>query len=231
MDLRQEPTVNDLANMLDSIDMTADDVYPGTLHVLRWLIESSPPAREIYDRLHARRDREPSLIELARLMFAVENGEPYSATVHTVYWLIARSAKASELHQRLEQMAGDAGCHDRDHDWAVSALAASVEIDRLLATLDDWQDAGDAVQLKMGDELDFEVLLTVCRARIARSEGDERARLDRLRRRLQTAVRREIRVEDPEERLNEIESKLRSLADPVAALATVEELSRRQRSS
>ncbi len=68
MDLRQKPTVTDLANMLDSIDMTADDVYPGTLHVLRWLIESSPPAREIYDRLHARRDREPSLIELARII-------------------------------------------------------------------------------------------------------------------------------------------------------------------
>ena len=53
--------------------------------MLRWLIESSPAARELYDRLHARRDREPSLIELARLMIAVESGEPYPEAVSTAY--------------------------------------------------------------------------------------------------------------------------------------------------
>ncbi len=77
MDLRKKPTLTDFAQLLDTIRTGAEGGYPATLHVLRWLIETSPAAREIYDRLHARRDREPSLIELARLMLAVEHGEPY----------------------------------------------------------------------------------------------------------------------------------------------------------
>ncbi len=42
MDLRRTPTLIDLAKMLDSIATRADGAYPETLHVPRWLIESSP---------------------------------------------------------------------------------------------------------------------------------------------------------------------------------------------
>ena len=169
MDLRQAPGVTDLAKMLDTIGSSADGGYPETLHVLRWLIETSPAARDIYDRLHARRDREPSLIELARLMIAVESGEPYPEAVWAVQSLIARSEKAAELYRRLEQMADDAGFVDRDRGWAVEALEANVELDRLLATLDDRQDAAEAIQLEMEKDYAFQQLLLICRAVIARA--------------------------------------------------------------
>ncbi len=229
MDLRQKPTLLDLAKMLNAIGTTSDGIDPGTLHVLRWLIERSPAACEIYDRLHARRDREPSLIELARLMIAVEHGEPYSDAVYTVSWLITRSEEATALYRQLEQLADDAGLEDRDRDWAMEALMYNAEVDRLLATLDDWQDANEVIELKLERCYVLEVLLTICRARIARSEGDERAVLERLRRRLQDAARRKIHTSDPEECLRELHDLMRSMADPEAALATVEELSRRQR--
>ena len=109
-------------------------------------------------------------------MIAVENAEPYSAAVFTVSWLITRSAKATELYRQLEQLADDAGLQDRDRAWAVEALTINAEVDRLLATLDDWQDANEAIELKVEDHYVLQVLLTVCRARIARSEGDERTR-------------------------------------------------------
>ncbi len=230
MDLRQVPTEKDLAKMLDTICASADGGYPQTLHVLLWLIEQSPAAREIYDRLHARRDREPSLIELARLMIAVENGEPYPESVYVAHWLIQRSKKASGLYRQLEQMADDAGLNYRERNWAMEAMDASEELDRLLATLDDWQDAAQVIELKMQKDYAFQRLLLVCRARIARSRGQERARLERLRRRLQAAAEREIRATDPEIRLNELEGELRSMADPEAALATLETLSRNPRS-
>ncbi len=229
MDLRQKPELLDLAKMLNAIGTTSDDVYPGTLHPLHWLIERSPPACEIYDRLHARRDREPSLIELARLVIAVEHDEPYPEAVHTVSWLIDRSVKATALYRQLEQLADDAGLEDRDRDWAMEALMYNAEVDRLLATLDDWQDVNEAIELKLERCYVLQVLLTVCRARIARSEGDDRAVLERLRRRLQDAARRKIHITEPEERLRELHAMLRSMADPEAALATVEELSHRQR--
>ncbi len=230
MDLRQKPTLMDLAKMLDAIDTTSDAIYPGTLRVLQWLIESSPAACEIYDRLHARRDREPSLIELARLVIAVENAEPYPDAVFTLTWLIGRSAKASELYRQLEQLADDVGFQDRDHGWALEALKINAEVDRLLATLDDWQDANEAIELNADEHYALQFLLTICRARIARSEGDEQARLERLRRRLQDAARRKIRVEAPEERLRELQGVLRSMDDPESVLATVEKLRHQRRS-
>ncbi len=233
MDLRQEPTATDIAKILDSIIGCSDDAYPPILHVLRLLIEQSPPAREIHDRLHERRDQEPSLIELARLVIAVEDGEPYPESVHTLEWLIQRSEKASKLYQQLEQMADDAKLNYREFEWAVEALELSQELDRLLETLDDWQDARQVIELQkpfapgepMETDFALQSLLLVCRARIARSHGEQLTRLNRLRRRLQAAAVREISVTDPEERLNELENKLRSMANPEAALATVKGLS------
>ncbi len=229
MDLRQKPTLLDLAKLLDTIGTGLDSGYPETLHVLRCLIPSSPAALAIHDRLHARRDRQPSLIELARLMLAVEGHERYPEAVYTVNWLIARSEKAAELYRQLEQLADDAGFVDRDRDWAIEALGVNREVDRLLATLDEWRDAADEIQLDGPREDAFQHLVAVCRARITRCAGEERARLERLRRRLVEAARRGSRIRDPEEELSELEDSLRSMRDPAAALATVEGLSGRRR--
>ncbi len=228
MDLRQTPTLLDLAKLLETIRIDPDGGYLETLHVLRWLIQSSPAALAIHDRLHARRDREPSLIELARLMLAAEGYERFPEAVYTVEWMIARSEKAAALYRRLEQMADDVGFVDRDRNWAVAALEVNRELDRLLATLEEWRDAEDEIQLDEPREYAFQHLVAVCRARIARSDGEERERLERLRRRLLAAARRVSRVQDPEEELSELQGALRSLRDPAAALATVEKLSDRQ---
>ncbi len=224
MDLRQTPTLPELAKLLDTLGITLDGGYPETLHVLRRLLHSSPAALEIQERLHARRDREPSLIELARLMLAVEGHERYPEAVFTVNWLIARSEKAAELYRQLEQMADDAGFVDRYRDWAVAALKVNREVDRLLATLDDWRDAAEEIQLDMPREDAFQHLVAVCRARISRADDEERENLERLRRRLVAEARRVSRCQDPEEELSEIQSALRSMRDPAAALATVDNL-------
>ncbi len=229
MDLREMPTLTDLAKMLDSIGSISDGEHPETLHVLRWLIERSPTALEIYDRLHARRHNEPSLIELAQLIMAAETGESYPEAVYTVRWLIMRSMPASDLYRRLEWMADDAGFHARDPNWAVATLEVHKELDRLLATFDDWQDAAEAIELDMQKDYAFLYLLRVCRARIARSKGAERKRLEQLRRRLQDAARRANYARDPEAHLSELSSSLRSMVNPAATLETLEELLHRLR--
>ena len=223
MDAHQTPTVTDIAKMLDSIACD-DEGHPQTSHVVLWLIERSPPARALYDRLHARRDDRPSLIELARLTVAAGGGGRYPESVYTARWLIERSPAAAKLLARLEQMAADAGLDDEDRRWAMRALAIQEELDRLLATLDDWQDAGEAIELDMEKDYALEFLLSACRARVARARSGERARLERLRRRLQDATAREIRVKDPEAVLSGLESSLRSLADPARTLETIEGL-------
>ncbi len=228
MDLHQQPTLTDVAQLLDTIHSGASGGYPATQYVLRRLIQRSPAAREIHDRLHAPREGEPSLIELARLMIAVESNEDFPEALYTVHWLIARSKKAAELYRRLEQMARDAGVDVGYGDWAVQALEVNAELDRLLATLDDWQDAAAELRPKKGWKDAPRHLLLVCRARIARADGEGRERLERLRRRLQAAAAACSRDEDPEERLRELETALLSMKDPAAVLATVEALGRRQ---
>ncbi len=123
----------------------------------------------------------------------------------------------------------DAGIQDGDPDWAVDALEAREELDRLLATPDDWQDAGEAIELGAQKGYTFQILLSVCRARISRGHGAELARLEQLRQRLQAAARRAISLSDPEANLREISSSLRSSFKPAAALETVDELIRRLR--
>ncbi len=49
MDLRQEPTVEHLAKLLDTLCACADAGFPQTLHTLRWLIQSSPAALEAWN--------------------------------------------------------------------------------------------------------------------------------------------------------------------------------------
>ncbi len=161
-----------------------------------------------------------------RLDPLAEGYERFPEAVYTVEWMIARSEKAAALYRRLEQMADDAGFVDRDRNWAVEALEVNRELDRLLATLEEWRDAEDEIQLDEPREYAFQHLVAVCRARIARSDGEERERLERLRRRLLAAARRVSRVQDPEEELSELQGALRSLRDPTAALATVREAQR-----
>ncbi len=108
-----------------------------------------------------------------------------------------------ELYRRLEQPGHDAGVDIGFRDWAVQALQINGELDRLLATLDEWRDAAAEIWLEMPKDDAIEHLLLTCRARIARSDGDERAQLERLRRLLQDAARRIRRISDPEERLAE----------------------------
>ncbi len=229
MDARQTPAETDIAKMLDSVATCRDGGYPETLHVLRWLIERAPPARALHDRLHAPRDDRPSLIELARLLIAVETGERYPESVYTAHWLIERSPAAAKRLARLERMAADAGLDDGEPDWAVSALKVRAELDRLLATLEDWQEAGEAMELDMQKAYAYQYLLNVCRARIGRTRGEERARLERLRHRLQEGARREIRLPEPEAELGELEEKLRAKVEPEAALETIEGLIRHLR--
>ncbi len=228
MDLRQQPTLTDVAQLLDTIHSGAAGGYPATLHVLRRLIQSSPAAREIHDRLHAPREAEPSLIELARLMIAVESDEDFPEALYTAHWLIARSKKAAGLYRRLELLARDAGVDVGYGNWAVTALELNAELDRLLATLDEWRDVAAEIRLEMGKKQALRHLMMICRARIARGDGEERGRLERLRRRLLDAAARFVRGKDPEERLSELESALLSMDDPAAVLATVEELGRRR---
>ena len=96
------------------------------------------------------------------------------------------------------------------------------EIDRLLASLDDWREASEAVEPEMHKRI--ELLLNVCRARIAGGHGQERERLEQLRLRLQEDALREASMSDPETQLEELQSLLRSMHDPAAVLATVEGL-------
>ncbi len=147
-----------------------------------------------------------------------------------MHWLIGRSKKAGELYRRLEQQGRDAGVDVGFRGWAVQALEINGELDRLLETLDEWQDVAGEIRLDMQKEAAIEHLLLTCRARIARSDGDQRARLERLRRRLQDGARRIRHISLSEERLTEHQTALRSLRDPAAALAIVEELAGRRRS-
>ena len=211
MDREQFPSQTDIAKMLDTIEMN-DEVYPETLHVLRWLIESSAEARELHDRLYARRDDEPSLIELARLFLVAETGCRYPEAVYTAHWLIRQSPGATELLRRLERMASAAGLDDSDRDWAVRGLEAHREIDRLLATLDDWSDAGEAITLALPKDYALPQLLNVCRERIGRDEAEERERLEELRSRLLDAARRAAYITDPEAGLRQLMDSLRSRA-------------------
>ncbi len=57
-----------------------------------------------------------------------------------MHWLIGRSKKAGELYRRLEQLGRDAGVDVGFRGWAVQALEINGELDRLLETLDEWQD-------------------------------------------------------------------------------------------
>ncbi len=226
MDLNQTPTVTDLARMLDTIPSCSDGGYPETRHVLRWLVESTPRARELRDRLHAPRPGEPSLIELARLIIAVEDGEPFPEAVYTARWMIESSAPAGRLYKRLEQMATDAGLDSGDSNWAVRALEFHRELDRLLATLDDWRDARGAIELETPEEYTLECLLKVCRARMVHARGAERQRLERLRHRLRAAAQRAAFESNPEERLKEITDSLLAAKDPESTLRTIDELTR-----
>lgn len=224
MNATQKIGVTDVARMLDSIRSCRAGSYPETEYVLHRLIEHSPLAKQLHDRLHARPGEEPSLFELARLWIAVDEGESHAPAAYTARWLVQGSPPAAELLAQLEQMARDAGYDDGDPGWLVKALDAHEELDRLLATLDDGTDAGEAIQLEMRKDDAYRILLKVCRARIAHARGDDRKHLERLRRRLQDAARRKIRIRDAAERVRQLESSLRSKLDPAAALETVERL-------
>ena len=226
MDPRQTPTTTDLAKVLDSLAMSGDG-HPDASYVVRWLIDQSEPAREIYDRLLARREGGPSLLQLAQLYYAAETGEDFPESFYVARWLIDQSPPAREMFAQLEQMAKDAGMSFHSNDWAVEALAVHEQLDRLLATLDDWRDADDVIDYGPQKDTVLRRLLAVCWARIARKRGAERSRLEELRTRLQDAARRHQRGADPEVYLGELQSSLGSLYDPAGKLQTVEELIRR----
>ena len=69
----------------------------------RWLIEESAP--ELYSELTARSDEQPSPLELARLISAVNSEWEIPEAMDAAYWLIAQSELASAHLARLEQVA------------------------------------------------------------------------------------------------------------------------------
>lgn len=222
------PTMIDLAQMLDSL--ASCETYPETLYVARWLVEQSAEARELYDRLHARREGQPPLVELAKVFFGVETGVALPEAAYTIRWLAEQSEPARELYARLEGLADDAGVVRYSSNWALEALAANREVDRLLETLDEWRDAREVVQLHMSCEGDaYPQLINVCRARVARAKGAERRRLEQLRNRLQDAARCALEIADPEERLKKLQHSLSALYKPAEKLELVEELIRQLR--
>ncbi len=227
MNATQKFGVTDIARMLESISSRWDEGHPETTYVLRRLIEHSPSATALHERLHTRQGDGPSLNELARLLITVEDGDVHAPAVYTARWLIEQSPAATERLAQLEQMATDASFADDEADWLIKGLETYEKLDRLLATLDDWQDAGEELGLK-GARLDYSLrtMLKACRARVARARGSEREHLERLRRRLQDAARRKIRISDPEVKLQEVIGSLRSKLDPATALETVERLTR-----
>lgn len=226
MEPRQTPTTTDLAKVLDAGALSGDG-YPEALYVVRWLIDRSEPAREVYDRLLARREGGPSLLELAQLLCAAETGDAFPESVYVARWLIDQSSPARTMYAQLEEMARDAGVLLHSSDWAVEALAIHEQFDRLLATLDDWQDADEAIEYGHHKDTALRRLLAVCWAQIARSKGARRSRLEELRRRLQDAARRHQRFPAAEVCLAKLKSSLGSLYDPAGKLETVEELIRR----
>ncbi len=223
MDPKQIPTVSDVANMLDSVAMS-DRGCPETLHVALWLIDQSPEAREIYQRLLARREGEPSLMDLAKLFCAVEQHDVYPESAYTAQWLFTQSADGREVYARLEQLAEDAAINRFNPCWAVNAAESAAELDDLLASLDDWNEAEEVIEDGHHRESTYEYLINHCRARARRARDGERQRLDRLRVRLQrSALRCGITI-DREERLTKVLAPLVSLRDPESTLETVEEL-------
>ena len=98
----------------------------------------------------------------------------------------------------------------------------------MLATLDDWSDAGEAITLALPEDYALPQLLNVCRERISRGEAEERERLEELRSRLLDAARRAAYITDPEAGLRQLMDSLRALAGSAATLETVEALLNRR---
>ncbi len=226
MEPSETPTLDDLARLLETA--AGGDRHAGARETARWLIEET--AGELYAELVAKSGEEPSPMELARLECAVTGDSAMPEVLDTAYWLVAQSEPAREHLARLDQLEADGGNTTFRHS-RTARLEYEHYLDRLLERTDDWQDPNDAIDPTREEGIDLKLLYNLCRARIGRSRGEERQRLEEVRDKLERPVELERLRPMFNRRFERLRDWLAELDDPESAAESLEEMGRLLRSA
>ncbi len=215
------PSLEDLARLLDTA--AGGDDHSGTRETaLRLILES---AGGLYAELVEKSGDEPSPLEMARLECAVTADSAMPETLEAAHWLAAQSEPVREHLSRLDQLGEDAGTTTYSHS-RMGLLEYEARLDRLLQSTDDWQDPYDALDPTREVGLDCRLLFNLCRARIERSQGEERRRLETVRDKLERSVELEELLPMYRRRFDRLREWLAEAPDPESAAESLEEMAR-----
>ncbi len=220
------PTLEDLARLLDNA--AGGDHHPESRDTALWLIEQS--AAELYAQLVASSEEEPSPMELARVECAATADSGIPEALDVAHWLVAQSELARSHLAALEQLAADAGATRYRHDW-MSLLEYDDRLDRLFEAADDWRHPSDVLDPTRNSGVDCRALYNLCRARIERSEGEARRRLEALRDKLERPAEVQRLLPRFNGRFELLRKWLAEVRDPETAAEGLEELGRLLRST
>ncbi len=224
----QTPTLEDLARLFETA--AGGGHHPGAAATARWLIEQTETACELQAELLAKPGEEPSLMELARVLCAIASEKALPEAVDTAHWLVAQSEPARAQLDRLEQLKADAGETRWSWGWT-QLLDCEQQLGRLLEAADDWQDPREVLDPTRERGLDCSTLHRLCRARIERSSGAVRRRLEMVRDKLERSAELERLLPNFPRRFERLRSWLEDVGDLEDAGASLEDMARLLRST
>ncbi len=217
--MEQTPTLEDLARLLDTAG--GGEHHPESRDTALWLIEES--ASGLYAELIASSGEEPSPLELARLECAAASDSGIAEALPAAYWLLAQSEPARAHLAHLDRLAAEAG-GKRSVPDRMGLFEDEDQLDRLLEAADDWQHPREVVDPAGDRSVNCQTLYNLCRARIERSEGETRRRLEALRDKLERPAEAAHLLPTFNRRFELLQKWLKEVGDPETAAESLEEM-------